>query len=428
MTGNELIIIFKKDKAYLTLNKPLNFTQLELPAIAKSFKSSAFWTLKVLKHFEDQNKIHCEILNYQIGEPEFSEEQIAYTESLSKINTITFRSIDTDGLLGTLHGSAPTIILPRRYVEVDRTIQSESQLNYTAFDKASQNKVPALKSKKTALTKHSINEVFFVPIKKIRFKLGGVSFDKKFEGYNKTLEINITNYEIREEFDAVKNYFANVLKTRKIQVTVHIEIDNDEINIVSALSPEIDRIDKQIIEKVKIEFVKGTIKNNSSSDIDKSLFTMDEYFDTFADKRFKSNTFHNDEKELFEDIISITNTKHYKNLRFLSSKHSHEIMKLRFVHKPFSFIFLIQGERNYHIIWETLDTEEATYVWHIAKNIPALKLTLKKIEDIINVIKAQGKIAYISTTDDPFRRIYHDYSELVDGFVKWKRELENTLT
>jgi hypothetical protein len=103
-------------------------------------------------------------------------------------------------------------------------------------------------------------------------------------------------------------------------------------------------------------------------------------------------------------------------------------MKLRFVHKPFSFIFLIQGDRNFHIVWETLDTEEATYVWHIDKNLQVLKMTLRKIEDIINVIKVQGKTAYLSSTEDPFRRIYHDYSEFVDGFVKWKGELENILT
>lgn len=103
-------------------------------------------------------------------------------------------------------------------------------------------------------------------------------------------------------------------------------------------------------------------------------------------------------------------------------------MKLRFVHKPFSFIFLIEGDRHNHIIWETLDTAEATYIWHIDKSPETLKLTLRKIEDIINLIKVQGKTAYLNSNEDPFRRIYHDYSNLVDGFVKWKGELESFLT
>ena len=115
-------------------------------------------------------------------------------------------------------------------------------------------------------------------------------------------------------------------------------------------------------------------------------------------------------------------------MRFLSSKHCHEIMKLRFVHKPISFVFLIKGDKNYHIIWETLDTEEATYVWHFSQDVNELKIGLRKIEDILNVIKVQGKSAYINSTEDEFRRIYHDYSELIDGFVKWKGELERILT
>jgi hypothetical protein len=99
-------------------------------------------------------------------------------------------------------------------------------------------------------------------------------------------------------------------------------------------------------------------------------------------------------------------------------------MKLRFVHSPFSFIFLIECDRNYHFVWETLDTEEATYIWHIDKNIQVLKTALQKIDHIINLIKAQGKTTYLNSTDDTFRRIYHDYTEVAHGFTKWKEELE----
>jgi hypothetical protein len=225
----------------------------------------------------------------------------------------------------------------------------------------------------------------------------------------------------------VKNYFANVLGTKKIQVTATVEIRGDEVLSAVAKSPEIDKINKELIDNVKFEFVKATIKK-AALDIDKSLFTFNEYLDTFGEENFKSNTFYSDEKELFEDLLKITDTKHYKHLRFLSSKHNHRIMRLRFVHKPFSFIFLLEGDKNYHLIWETLDTKEATYVWHTDKNTNALKNTLRKIEDIINIIKLQGKNAYINTSEDAFRRVYHDYSEIVDGFVKWKGELESILT
>lgn len=408
MTGQELKILFRQDKAYLTADRPMTFEQLGLPDIAKTFKEPAFWTIKVLNHRENEKKIFCEITSYQNGETDFGSSQKLLADKLNDLQIVTFKSIDTTGLLKTLAGNSG-VVRPIKFVPVDRT-----PIQQTEFVRQPH--------------KVSIKETFYVPLKNVRFKLGGVSFDKKFKEHKKTLELTIPNYDIREEFDAVKNYFANVLKTKKIEVTVDIEITDNEVTSIEAKSPEIEKIDKQLIDNVKFEFVKSTTKKKINVEIDKTLFTMDEYFDTFADDKFKSNTFYNNDKELFEDLLTISNTKHYKHLRFLSSKHSHDIMKLRFVHKPFSFIFLIQGDRNYHIIWETLDTEEATYVWHITKDINVLKMTLRKIEDIINVIKVQGKTAYISSTDDAFRRIYHDYSDLVDGFVKWKGELENILT
>ena len=102
-------------------------------------------------------------------------------------------------------------------------------------------------------------------------------------------------------------------------------------------------------------------------------------------------------------------------------------MRLRIVSKPFSYIFLIEGQKNYHFIWETLDTKEATYIWHIEKRLDILKSKLLELNSIIGLIKVEGKISYINSNEDQLTRIYHDYSELVDGFAKWRTELENIL-
>src|SRR5947199_5019631 len=73
------------------------------------------------------------------------------------------------------------------------------------------------------------------------------------------------------------------------------------------------------------------------------------------------------EAALFDDILNIKNSKHYLQLKYLSSKHEASVLKLRFVLQPFSFLFLLAAEKKYHIIWETLDSEEATYIWHTNK-------------------------------------------------------------
>jgi hypothetical protein len=409
MNGQEFIIIFKQDKAYLSDTKSVPLERAGLSntfAIHKGFKSSAYWTIRVIKHIENEKKIFCEVLSYNLGETEFEHNQKQFSEKLNDLETIAFKSIDTGGLLKTLSGGSSGSYYPSQIITSEKKIQDH-------------NNGPIRQEYKKIIT-----ETFHVPIKDVRFILGGVKFDKKLKGYNKSIEFTITNHDIKEEFDAVKNYFANVLRTKKIEVTTTVELLDFNIKSITATSPEIEKINKNLIDNVKFEFVRLT-QRNINVDVDKNLFTMDEYFEMFADEK---NIFYNDEKDFVNDILNISNTKHYKNLRFLSSKHSHNIMKLRFIPKPFSVIFLIQGDRNYHIIWETLDTKEATYVWHIPKDRNILELTLQKLENIISIIKTHGKTAYINTADETFRRINHNYSELIDGFIKWKSELESILT
>ena len=61
MTGQVLTILFIQDKAFLAKDSPLNFEQLDLPPIAKSFKSPACWTIKVLNYDEVAKKIFAEM-------------------------------------------------------------------------------------------------------------------------------------------------------------------------------------------------------------------------------------------------------------------------------------------------------------------------------------------------------------------------------
>jgi hypothetical protein len=408
MTNHNLKIIFKDGRAFFAPDRPLDLNALGLLEIYSKFKEPAYWNVRIGNFLKAEKRVYCEVISYHKGETEFESEQLRSSKALGEIEKVSFSNIDTAGLLTTLGGRSKGI-----------------RSNYNEFETSSNH--PVSDDVEAKRRNFIIREKFNVPLKKVKFGLGCVIIDKRFKEYTRPIEVRIINIEIREEFDAVKNYFANVLNTKKIEVSVVVEVEDDEVVSIEASSPEIARINKELIDNVKFEFVRTT-KKKIKIEVDKTIFTMEEYFDAFADDGFKSNTFYKDEKELFEDILTISNSKHYNHLRFLSSIHAHEIMRLRFVNKPFSFIFLVKGERNYHVIWETLDTEEATYIWHLPKDIPMLKLTLKKIEDIINTIKVEGKTAYTSSTDDAFRRIYHDYSIITDGFMKWKGELENYLT
>ena len=401
MKGLELIIIFKEDEVFLTKDHSLNFVQVGLKDIAQTSKSNAYWEIRVLKFHKNDKKLFCEVLSYNIGNIEYPPHQKEISEQLKNIETLSFWSIKTDGLL--------------------RTLKTPSQLN--AFQKHTNKDQSTPIEPKTQV----IEETFFIPLKRVQFKQGCISFDREFKELNKKIELTINNDNLREEFEAVKNYFANVLNTKKINVTTRIEITNNDIISINTRSPEIEQINKDLIDNIRFEFIKSIAKRKHQ-ELDENLFSIDEYFNTLSKEGIKSLTTYSSEEEMLEDLLRISNTKHFNHLRFLSKKHAHKIMRLRFVYNPFSFIFLIEGDKNYHVIWETLDTAEATYIWHIEKDLKQLKKKILEIGNIINQIRTDGKSSYINSTQDTFRRVFHDYSELNDGFIKWKDELESILT
>lgn len=436
MQGQRFTIIFRGHNAFLCNEVALDFNQVALPSIAarKGFDQPASWIIKVLAYNRLEHAIFVEILRYSQKDEGFPAYQEKWFDELMLIEHVSFRNIDTTALLRML-SKADLPAYTYTPIELEPYHDDDNEP-----DEASLSKVSDDNKEKTNITKQKeeinpppakervIEETFTVPIKHLQFKFGSVAFTKMLKGWWRSVDFEIPNYDIREEYDAVKNYFANALQTRNIVVQARIVIQNNEVIEKSAKSAHIDRIDQRVIDNVKFEFVKKSLKKKIQVEVDKSLFTMDEYFDTFTEEKPKAGALFKDEYDLLENLMHITNTKHYKNLRYLSAKHAHHIMKLRFVHKPFSFIFLLEGKQNYHIIWETLDTTEATWIWHSEKNITGLKNTVRKVEDIINVVKVQGKTGYINTNEDPFRRVFHDYSDLVEGFVKWKGQLESYLT
>ena len=127
------------------------------------------------------------------------------------------------------------------------------------------------------------------------------------------------------------------------------------------------------------------------------------------------------------DLLKGKEYKHSKHIQFLANKHERYVMKLRFVLQPFSFVFLLAGEQNYHIILETLDTEEATYIWHTEKNKSVLIDTIKLIDKELNIIREKGRQAYLETNPHNFSRIVHDYSDNNKGITIWKGQLEERL-
>jgi hypothetical protein len=76
---------------------------------------------------------------------------------------------------------------------------------------------------------------------------------------------------------------------------------------------------------------------------------------------------------------------------------------------------------------ETLETREATYIWHIEKDRQELRNQLHAIDKQLNIIRNDGRQAFLESQPMNFNRILHDYSEDQKGFVLWKDLLEESL-
>ncbi len=423
-------LVFSGQEVFLAGDVSLPLHQAGIPPHITGFRQSATWIVQVLRYFEEEQRMFCQVLEYHTGNLGFpaSQHKIPF---LSSINRISFARIDTAALLRCMVGEEGIEALMKEHIQKlskktaeDVQIEYESPENLEESDKTTQ--IPPAAPKPPV-----VREIFRtcqVMVKDLRFRFGGVSFLYYLHETGKKEEIFIANPELREEFDAVKNYFSNVLKTKNIKVRMNCILKDRELEKIVARSAEIERINKEMIDTVKFELVKDMGKKRFWQDTESNLFTADDMLDEFLHTRGGRVPFFSNDQELFEHLLSIKDTKHYRHLRYLSSLHAHQVMRLRFVVSPFSFVFLLEGEKEYYIVWETLDTAEATYIWPASKEKSKLKMQLNKIEDIINTVKVQGKMAYLNTArDEQFRRIIHEYGDPLHGFVKWKGELDSII-
>jgi superfamily II DNA or RNA helicase len=257
-----------------------------------------------------------------------------------------------------------------------------------------------------------------IAIEDLAFGYGYVSFEYNDIGNNLRLDFEIENEEFRIEFEVLKPYFIKVLKSKTALIDIYAEIENGVILSQLAVSSDIENINKEIVESVKFQFLdKSFIRQTSSTK--QNILTTNELT--------KNQNIYENSEVILENLMNRKQYKHSKYIQFLAEKHERNVMKLRFVLQPFSFVFLISGEKNYHIVLETLDTEEATYIWHTEKNKSVLIDTIKQIDNELNIIREKGRQVYLETNPQSFSKIVHDYSNDDKGFVIWKGQLEERL-
>lgn len=257
-----------------------------------------------------------------------------------------------------------------------------------------------------------------ITIEDLDFRYGNVGFEYIDKESNQRFDFEIENGEFRPEFEVLKPYFIKVLKSKTVTIDIYADIENGVILSQLATSSDIENINKEIVESVKFQFLNKSFIGQIPT-VKQNILTTDELP--------KAQNIYVDAESILDDLLKGKQYKHSQHIQFLADRHERNVMKLRFVLQPFSFVFLLIGEQNYHIILETLDTEEATYIWHTEKSKSVLIDTVKQIDKELNIIREKGRQAYLKTNPQNFSRIVHDYSDNNKGFMFWKGQLEECM-
>ncbi len=263
----------------------------------------------------------------------------------------------------------------------------------------------------------TIEKTIKIPIEELEFGYGVVSFNYLISEMNIALEFEIENLAVRPEFDVLKPYFSKMLKSKNVSIDIFAEFEYGKLVSQLANSTNLEKINHEVVESVKFQFIAKNLLGRQPS-IKENLLTVNE---------LESQNLYTDGAELLEAILKTKNFKHSHYIRFLADKHLCNLMKIRFVLSPFSFVFLLSGEQQYHIILETLDTEEATYLWHTGKSKQMLIDKVKEINQQLNIIRNNGRQVFLETNPNNFSKIIHDYSENKKGFIIWKNMLEERI-
>ena len=261
-----------------------------------------------------------------------------------------------------------------------------------------------------------------IPIEELDFRYGSIVFTYVIPEISEPVEFEVENLQIRPEFEVLKPYFAKTLNSKSVIFDIYAEFENGELVSQLATSTDLQRINQEVIEGVRFKFITNSFLGMKPQ-TDNNLMTVDELFK----KGNNEPGLFTDGQMLLDDLLSHKNFKHSKQLRYLADRHERTILRIRFVLSPFSFVFLLSGEQQFHIVLETLDTEEATYLWHIEKDKTQLRFQLKTIDDHLSIIRNNGRQIFLDNKPVNFSRILHDYSDTKKGFVIWKDILEEQI-
>lgn len=241
------------------------------------------------------------------------------------------------------------------------------------------------------------------------------------------LELRVENDFLESDFEYIKPYIAKRLRRLTLTVSATIQTKGAEVVGVLATSELVDQITPELIERVRLWQIRRALNKAGG---DEELVTVD---DIFQEEALEKSNIKPTDEQFVKDILAIKKPKHAEQTRYLSARHVHTVMRLRWVKQQGAFLFLLPGKKDSFLILEKLNSAEATYLWRLhAKGAQLgddrglLKQKFEWVEQEISIISTEGRKVYKANAPEDFVRIRHDY-ESKDGFAVWKDRLHQIL-
>jgi len=429
MEPREIIFRIGNDRISLNSSLSIPIEQTNIPYAHMTFKThqEIFWRVEVIDYEENHKSLRVKVQQYKASDTSnFQNQQLN-----EWIEQILFEKFDWEQLEPQL-ATYKKIELRQILTNLESDPFSRAQMSYQAATNSSGKEIAPL-----PLSLRTITDEYWVSFNDVHFKLGYVSFKKQVRGVYEELDFIIKNEYVLPEFDSVKFWFSKKLKTKRIKVSISVDLRNHEVTGCTATSTQIDQITPELVDSIKYEQALALTKREGITSTDKTLFTHEEIFSRIGMDDAPGNAFNQTEDDILSILREKDNVRNRKQLAYLAGKKQTENHKLYYTLRPnFGFMFLIEERVNNHFVWELLNSN-ATYVWSFNKAKGGIELQFKRMHEIINSIRTSGrnnyKQSYLSNQQDNdlvFRAISHDNisSNLMDDFLHWRNKLNEQLT
>ena len=432
---NDRIILISGGSVFLAPGYSLPLSSTSLDPMKMRFKAGKqfYWKTEIRSFDSSSGRVELGVIDYNpIDINSFSEQRTKIP-----INYIHFESLNWDLLV-------PQLV----FYEYENLLHllddggvDNSRLNVVPENPAIgrlnvSEKFQPKSILETDNEKKIIQENFKVYFTEAKFQSGSVKVIKYFKWMIDPVVVTIENSSLIPEFDLIKAYFPKAFGgQKKFEVNARFEVENGRITDVIAHSPQIARIDEELIGVVKRAQVMAYISRTAGG-IDKSLFTADEFMSHYGENEEQGNALRQTEADILLASMADKSLRNRKQIEFLAGSQQSPNQKIRFTLKPnFGFVFFIEGSSMNHFCWELLNSH-ATYLWSFYQTSGTPLQQYKKVEQIIASVRESGrelyKSSYRTMPGDPdmlFSVISHGHagSALVDSFPGWKHRLMEKL-